>query len=392
MDSAPSSRLPLVISFLLGGLLVAVIFIGIAIRSPVAVDNTSAIAPLNVVSSQEELITETVKRAEPAVVSVIITKDLPKLTYRDVVPDNPFFRGFTFQVPQQNGTERREVGGGTAFFVTKDGLLMTNRHVVSDEKADYTILLNDGTRLPATVVARDTVNDVALLKVQGNNFTALPISRKDDIVLGQTAIAIGNALGEFRNTVSVGAISGLQRSIVASDAGGGSERLDQIIQTDAAINSGNSGGPLLSSQGEVIGMNTAVSSVGQNIGFALPARELRSVLESYQKNGRIVRAYMGVRYAPVTPELKAQKNLTVDTGVLVEGEQDQPGVLPDSPAQKAGIREGDIILEADGRKLGVDVSLQTIILGKAPGDALTVKVLRDGKEMTVTVRLEERKE
>lgn len=393
-DTVPSSRLPLILSFLSGGILVALLFIGLGDSSPASdTENTGALPPLPVISSQEQLITETVKRAEPAVVSVIITKDLPKLTYRDVVPDNPFFRGFVFQVPQQNGTEKREVGGGTAFFVTADGLLMTNRHVVSDDKAEYTILLNDGKKLPAQVVALDSVNDIALLKVEGTDFTALPIAAGDQVELGQTAIAIGNALGEFRNTVSVGAISGLQRSITAGDRGGSSERLDQILQTDAAINSGNSGGPLLASNGEVIGMNTAVSSVGQNISFALPARELRRVLTSYRKFGRIVRPYMGVRYMPVTPALKEQNNLSVDYGVLVtRGEYDEPAVLPDSPAHKAGLRENDIILEVDNTTLTLEVSLQQIIVNKAPGDSLQLKVLSGGKEKMMTVTLEERKE
>ncbi|MDD5102801.1 MAG: trypsin-like peptidase domain-containing protein [Candidatus Peribacteraceae bacterium] len=394
-------RFPLpqvLIAFLLGGVLVALVFVGMDGRIPSRSGSTGsgALAPLPVISSQEELITQTVRRADPAVVSVIITKDLPKLTqvYEDVLPDNPFFRGFSVQIPrlQQQGTEKREVGGGTAFFVSADGLLMTNKHVVSDEKAEYTILLNDGTRLSARVAALDPVNDIALLKVSGKDFTALPIAQNDDIQLGQTAITIGNALGEFRNTVSVGVVSGLQRSITAGDAGGGgSERLDQIIQTDAAINSGNSGGPLLSSNGEVIGMNTAVSSVGQNIGFALPARELRRVLSSYQKNGRIVRPFIGVRYAPVTPELKEKNKLTVDYGVLIlRGEQPADlAVMPGSPADKAGILENDIILEADGQKLTSGVSLQQIIVNKSVGDTITLRVLSKGKEKTVTVKLEE---
>ncbi len=354
---------------------------------------------------QEDEIVETVKRSEPAVVSVIITKDLPKLeVINEEVPfggdfpfgNDPFFRQFRIQIPQyrQNGTEKKEVGGGTAFFVSDDGLLMTNKHVVDDESAEYTVLLNDGTKVPAKVVGRDPGNDIALLKVDRKNQPFLTIASDDDLNLGQTAIAIGNALGEFRNTVSVGVISGLQRSITAGNMlGGDVEHLDQIIQTDAAINQGNSGGPLLNSHGAVIGMNTAVAGVGENIGFALPAKELRRVLESYRKHGRIVQVYLGVRYTPITKELKEKNKLSYDYGVLVSrGETPSDlAVIPGSPADKSGIQENDIILEVDGKKLTENVSLKQIISSKSAGDTLTLEVFSKGKEKTVTVTLEEMK-
>ncbi|HAI98681.1 TPA: hypothetical protein DCL30_04070 [Candidatus Peribacteria bacterium] len=369
--------------------------------------SSAAAAPIvrNQVMNQEEAIVQVVQEANPAVVSVIITKELPKMEqyFKSVpfgndfgFPNDPFFRQFNIQVPQyrQNGTEKQEVGGGTAFFVTADGLLMTNKHVVEDETADYTVLLNDGRKLGAKVVARDPVNDIALLQVTGSDFAPLSITQSDELHLGQTAIAIGNALGEFSNTVSVGVVSGLKRSITAGGMlGGSTERLDQIIQTDAAINQGNSGGPLLDSRGEVIGMNTAVASGGQNVGFALPAYELRRVLESYRKNGRIVTPYLGVRYMPITPELKQKNSLSYDYGVLViHGENaDDLAIVPGSPADKAGIEENDIILEADGQKLTSAVSLSNLIRVKAPGDTITLKIVHKGTEKTLTVTLEERK-
>lgn len=231
----------------------------------------------------ENRVIDTVRRSEPAVASVIVTEDIPKM---EIVRDERFL----FPRVRQNGTQRAEVGGGTAFFVSSDGLLMTNRHVVADESADYSVLLNDGRTLEARVVARDPENDVALLRVDGSDFPFLTIAEADDLRLGQTAIAIGNSLGEFRNTVSVGVVSGLQRSITAGNRFVGTERLDEIIQTDAAINEGNSGGPLLDSRGNVIGMNTAMANNGQNIGFALAARDLRYALDSYREHGDIVRA------------------------------------------------------------------------------------------------------
>ncbi len=348
-------------------------------------------------ASAEEAIIDAVATSDPAVVSVIITKDLPKIerVYEQVPMYGNRFPGDSFfSIPQfqQNGTEKREVGGGTAFFVTSDGLLMTNRHVVEDEQAEYTVLLNDGKRVPATVVGRDTTNDIALLKIDGSGYPFLTISSAEPR-LGQTAIAIGNALGEFRNTVSVGIVSGLRRSIVASGASS-PEHLDEILQTDAAINEGNSGGPLIGTSGEVIGMNTAVSSIGQNIGFALPASELSRVLANYRKNGRIVRTYIGVRYEVVTPELKDERKLPVDQGVLVAPGED-PGdvaVLPGSPAEKAGIKAGDLIVAIDGTKLTEDVSLLRLIQTKSPGETARLTVLRDGREMTLEVTVQEMKE
>ncbi len=342
-------------------------------------------------------VVRTVQAAEPAVVSVIISKDVPVIerSYRE--SGDPFLDQFGFQFPQyiERGTELREVGGGTAFFIREDGLLMTNRHVVSDEDAEYTVFLNDGRKLKATVVARDPSNDVALLKVDGSGFPFLRLSDAGEPALGQTVVAIGNALGEFRNTVSVGVVSGLQRSILAGGLlGEDTEELTSIIQTDAAINQGNSGGPLLDLHGNVIGMNTAVAGGAQNIAFAIPASDLMRSVKSYQQYGRIVRPSLGVRYAPVTPDVQKEKNLSVEYGALViKGDQNnEPAILPGSAADKAGIKEGDVILEADGKKLTPDVSLVSIVQRKLPGDTLTLKILRGGKETDVTVTLEEWKE
>lgn len=371
--------------------------------SGTAVSSSSSMPAADGTSPEDRIVT-VVAAAQPSVVSVIISKDLPVLEQRmQTLPFqdpfggyDPFFRQFQIQVPQiiRKGTQKQEVGGGTAFFVTGDGLLLTNKHVVDDPKAEYTVLLNDGRKLPATVAGIDPANDIALLKVQGTGFTPLAVAQNDDLRLGQTAIAIGNALGEFRNTVSVGVVSGLQRSITAGGGmGGDTERLDQIIQTDAAINRGNSGGPLLDSRGAVIGMSTAVADNAQNIGFAIPAAELRRVLTGFQKNGRIITPYMGVRYAPLTDDLRSKNHITQEYGVLVgSGENSSdPAIMPGSPAEKAGLKDGDVILSIDGRKLTADVSLAHIIQTKAPGDVVTLEVLRDGKTMQVRVTLEERK-
>lgn len=337
----------------------------------------------------EAAIVKAVKLAEPAVVSVIVTKDLPVFRY---VQGDQFFSPIR---RVQEGTQRREIGGGTAFFVSKDGLLLTNKHVVDDPSADYTVLLNDGRQLPVTIAAQDPINDIALLKVDEDNVPFLTLQESDEISLGQTAIAIGNSLAEFRNTVSVGVVSGLQRSILATNAGSRqTEQLESIVQTDAAINAGNSGGPLLNSRGEVIGMNTAVASLGQNIGFALPVSQLRRVLQSYEEFGRIVRPFIGVRYTVITPELKKKNNLNVDDGLLItQGETPEDlAIVPGSPADKVGLRQNDIIVSVDGEPVGRDHSLSGIVQRHKPGEVLTLVILRGNEKQTVSVTLEELKE
>lgn len=339
---------------------------------------------------EESPIIDVVHRSEPAVASVIISKDLPVIEryYEEV----PFGNGDTsIRLPRvrQRGTELQEVGGGTAFFVTEDGLMLTNKHVVSDTDATYTVILNDGRTLEAQVVARDFLTDIALLKVPGSSYPFLELSANDEPILGQSVVAIGNALAEFRNTVSVGVISGLQRTITAGNPAEGTlERLSHIIQTDAVINEGNSGGPLLDLTGQVIGMNTAVASQAQNIGFAIPVGDLRRVVESYREYGRIVRPYLGVRYSILTEDLAREYDLSYDYGVIISGGEEAP-VIPDSPAADAGLQEGDLILEADGRKLTPDVALGDIIQRKKPGDILRLRVIRGEQELNLFIELEE---
>jgi serine protease Do len=332
----------------------------------------------------------------------VITKDVPILErYFDEAPGggpfddffgNDFFSPFQFRTPQlrQRGTEKREIGGGSGFLVTADGMVITNRHVVSQTDVEYTVFTNDGTKYAAQVLARDPVNDIAVLDIDGQDLPFLEFGNSDNLQVGQTVIAIGNALSEFRNTVSVGVISGLSRSIRAGNGLGQSEQLEEVIQTDAAINPGNSGGPLLDLQGQVIGVNVAVALGSENIGFALPAGLVTSVVESVKESGTIVRPYLGVRYIPVTPALKERNLLSVDFGVLVtRGETPQDlAVIPGSPADKAGLKEGDIILEADGTRLDENTSLAAFVRKKQVGDVVTLKVLQQGQEKTVDVTLE----
>lgn len=240
--------------------------------------------------SYEEAVVAAVERATPSVVSVIISKDLPII---ERCPYNPFsdfppelqelfgdqFGGIQFYRPCRRGSVLREVGGGSGFVISADGLLLTNKHVVADTEASYTVLTNDGKRYPARVLYRDPVQDLAVLDIDANGLVPATLGDSDAVKLGQTAIAIGNALGEFRNTVSVGVVSGLSRDVVARSSTSGEEvRIEGLIQTDAAINQGNSGGPLLNLRGEVIGVNTAMVQGAENIGFAIPVNKAKEAI------------------------------------------------------------------------------------------------------------------
>ncbi|MEK7080953.1 MAG: trypsin-like peptidase domain-containing protein [Patescibacteria group bacterium] len=346
---------------------------------------------------------DAVKKTNPAVISIIISQQVPKYeAYIDPnQQQNPFgdlFPGFNFNIPQyqyrQNGTEKKEIGGGSGFFVSSDGLIVTNKHVVDQKNAEYTVFTNDGKKHIAKVVARDPVLDIALIKIEGSGFPYLALGDSDPLQVGQSVIAIGNALGEFRNTVSVGVISGLARSITAGDSSGKAEILDHVIQTDAAINPGNSGGPLLNLRGEVIGVNVAIVQGSQNISFALPINSVKGAIESVKKTGKIVRPYLGIRYVTVNAEMKDKNNLTVDYGVLVKAgtTTNELAVVPGSPADKAGIVENDIILEVDGVKLDDKTSLSSIIREKIIGQVINLKILHRGAEKNVLVTLEAAKD
>lgn len=351
--------------------------------------------------SQESFVVDAVKKTNPAVVSIIITQDVPKYeTYIDPnQQQNPFgdlFPDFFFNVPQyrQNGTEKKEIGGGSGFLVTSDGLIVTNKHVVDQKNAEYTVFTNDGKKHTAKVIARDPVLDIALIKIEGSNFPYLSLGNSDSLQVGQSVIAIGNALAEYRNTVSVGVVSGLARSVTAGDASGKTELLDHVIQTDAAINPGNSGGPLLNLSGQVIGVNVAIAQGSQNIGFALPINSIKSAIESVKNTGKIVRPYLGIRYVAINAEMKDKNNLSVDYGVLVKAGQNQNelAVVPGSPADKAGIVENDIILEVDGTKLDDKTTLASLIRQKNIGNVITLKILHKGIEKNVQVTLEAAKD
>ncbi len=352
-------------------------------------------------ASEEDRVIGVVDSSVKPVVSIVITKQLPVYEQLNGPISDPFVCQFfgqdvcqQFQQPslKQKGVQEQEVGAGTGFFIRNDGLIITNKHVVERDDVSYTVLTNTGKKYPAKVLARDPVNDLALVKIDGLNFPVLPLGDSSQVKLGQTVIAIGNALGQFSNTVSKGIISGLSRSVVAEGSIAGPETLTGVIQTDAAINPGNSGGPLLNLSGQVIGINTAVAGGAQSIGFALPINIAKHIVDQYYIKGKITYPYIGVRYMIITPEFAKSQNLPLDYGALiVRGRNPQDlSITPGSPADKAGLRENDIILEFNGQKITLDNPLDKMINGLSIGDQVTIKVYSKGETKTLTLTLAER--
>jgi len=333
------------------------------------------------IEDHESRIIDIVNSADPAVVSIALNIET------DESDRVLFFEEFGFDMPSVFEDDTRESGSG--FIVSPDGFIVTNRHVVIDEDQEYTILTDDGENFSAEVLARDHIFDIAILKIESeSDLPYLKFSVSEDVQVGQTAIAIGNALGEFRNTVSVGVVSGLSRSIFARDMRGSGEFLDEVIQTDAALNPGNSGGPLLDINGEVIGVNTALAFGSQNIGFSIPAHLVSPIVRSVIEEGRIIRAFLGIRYASIDRMVQAREDLSVDYGVLVvTGPSGEPAITPDSPAEEIGLESGDIILEIDGERLEESYSLAHIIRRKDVGEEITLKVLRGEEEFILNTTL-----
>ena len=355
---------------------------------PVSGGSTKITMPAEIIRSNGTVV-DAVKIAKPAVVSVIVSKNVP--TYNVTYQQQDLSPGISIQSPiyTPNGTEKKEVGSGSGFIISANGLIVTNRHVVVDKDAMYDFLLNNGKKYSAKVLARDSALDVAILKIEVTDLPHLSFADSDALEVGQSVIAIGNALGEFKNSVSVGVVSGLSRSIVAGDNAGMSELLDKVIQTDAAINPGNSGGPLLNLAGQVVGINVATVIGSSSVGFSIPINSVKSIINSVIKTGIIVRPYVGIRYIAITPEIKSKLTLPVDYGILIEkgDAASDVAVIPGSPADKAGIVEGDIILEVNSQKIHSD--LASVIRGKKVGDSILCKVLSGGTEKSVTIKLEQ---
>jgi serine protease Do len=371
--------------------IVIVLGFGLAETGPQPPENNQPVAPVQnektvAATSSNSAVVDVVEAAKPSVVSIVVSKEIPQI-------ERYFQEGpFGIRIPQQGitGYKRQQVGSGSGFFVSSDGLIVTNRHVVSDTEASYSAVTNDGKTLDLEVVDRDPTLDIAVLKAKNSttSYPALPFGDSSKLRSGQKVIAIGNALGEFQNSVSTGVVSGLSRSIIAGRMSGNTERLEQVIQTDAAVNPGNSGGPLLNQAGQVVGVNVAIAQGSENVSFALPADVVQSVVESVKKEGEMVRPFLGVRYTAVTEEIAQNRDLQVERGALVVGDATAPAVQPGSPADNAGIRPGDVLLTFNGTKIGEDSSLQSLVRSAQVEEAVDITLLRDGERITVSATLQ----
>jgi len=346
-------------------------------------------------------IVQMVKKILPAMVSITSSKYLLAKTHS---PVSGLFKRKQKSLPglRQNylvplSKKRKiEIGSGSGFIVSENGVIFTNRHVIEDPKSEYLVILQNGEKIKPEILAKDPLNDAAILKIEKSGLPTVELGDSSKIELGEEVIAIGNALGLFQNTVSRGVISGLSRAITAQSSFDQKIRkLRGLIQTDAAINPGNSGGPLVNRQGQVIGINAAMVMGAENIGFALPINNVKKDLSDLKKYGRIRQPFLGLRYVFIDKELKEKFNLPTEQGALVIPEPGPQGfreaVLPGSPARKAGVKEGDIILEINGRTISKNVEIEEILQSIEVGEKIILKIIRNNKEKTLKAVLGEKK-
>lgn len=327
---------------------------------------------------EESVVIEAIEKALPSVVTIGITKTETSGGFFEINPFDPFtpFK----RIPGQERQIERNIASG--FIISSNGLIVTNKHVVSDRQASYKVLTDDDKEYQVIDISRDPLNDLAILKIDAKGLKPLKLGNSSSLKLGQLVIAIGTPL-EFRNTVTAGIISGLGRGITAgSPFEGYVEQLDNVIQTDAAINPGNSGGPLINSSGEVIGVNTAVSAGSENIGFAIPINIVKDLIDNFKASGgKIERPFIGIRYQMIDKTTAVLNDLP-EGAFIVE-------IIGGSPAKIAGLQKEDVIIEFDGRRIKGDdlTTLQKLIAEKKVGQRVSVKIFRDGQEKELTVTL-----
>ncbi|HEX8182006.1 MAG TPA: trypsin-like peptidase domain-containing protein [Candidatus Saccharimonadales bacterium] len=355
-------------------------WLGASGRQDTAMLNGTTASQRNLAASESQLISSIAKTVGPSVVSVNV------VSTTSAGPTD--FFGFS-------APPRSQEAAGTGIIISSDGLIITNRHVVPAGLTSVSVTLSDGTEFEDVKVVGRTGEsdslDIAFLKIsdtKGQKLVPAEIGDSGKVQVGDIVVAIGNALGQFNNTVTSGIISGFGRSVQAGDESGSSvENLNDLFQTDAAINQGNSGGPLVNSSGQVIGINTAVSGQGQNIGFAIPINDVNGLIKQVLKNGTFERSYLGVRYIPLTPGAARELDLDVTSGAYIAPAEEggQPSIIEGSPADKAGLKEKDIITAVDGTKLDQSRNLTSLVGRKAVGETTKLTVIRDGKTISVNV-------
>lgn len=320
------------------------------------------------VVQESSAVIDVAKKVSPAVVSI---------TTQSVTPGI-----FGFGATQSEAA-------GTGMIITSDGLILTNNHVISGSTS-VTVFTSDGKQYKGTVVAANANSDYAFVRINAKNLPTVAIGDSGSVQVGEKVVAIGNALGQFQNTVTEGIISGKGRPVQAADSGSSTaESLTDLFQTDAAINEGNSGGPLVNLDGQVIGIDTAIASNAQSIGFAIPINEVKNAINSVKNKGTIEQPYLGVRYIQITSDFASANNLPVSNGAYVTGSGNSLAVVPGSPAEKAGVKDGDIITKIDGKTLNSNNSLTSIVSQHKVGDTITLTILRGGKTLTVKAKLDQ---
>lgn len=353
-------------------------FLGSRYGGNSSLSNASTSVKQQYISSEGQLIADIAKNVGASVVSINTTAES---TTQD-------FFGFNTPISQQSA--------GTGFIITSDGIIITNRHVVPEGTTNVSVTMADGTRFrDVEVIGRTSSSspiDIAFLKIKdlnGKKLTPVTLGDSSKVQVGDKVVAIGNALGQFQNTVTSGIISGYGRDVTASDqTGASSENLTDLFQTDAAINEGNSGGPLVNLSGQVIGVNTAVAGNAQNIGFSIPINDVKGLINSVLSKGRLEQAFLGVRYVSLTPDIAYQYNLSVDHGAyVVPTTGGQSSVVPGSPAAAAGLKEKDIITKVNDIKIDEKTNLTGALSHFQPGDKVSLTIVRAGKTIHVNVTL-----
>ncbi len=341
-----------------------------------------------ILGSEGSVVSNIAKNVGQSVVSVDVTSQATSSTPSI---DNLFGFGGS-----QDQTQTQE-DAGTGIILTSSGLIITNRHVIPDGTTSVSVTLSDGTIYNnVQVVGRTADNDsldIAFLQIQNTNGKTLVPAQLGDssqMQVGDQVVAIGNALGQFQNTVTSGIISGYGRSVQASDStGASSENLDDLFQTDAAINEGNSGGPLVNLDGQVIGINTAIASSAENIGFAIPINEVSGIIKNFESTGKLEQPYLGIIYIPITADVASQYNLNVSNGAYIptETQAGQSTVISGSPAANAGLQPGDIITNINGTPINATNDLTSLLDQQSVGSSVSLTVIRGGKTMNINVTL-----
>lgn len=345
--------------------------------------NGTAIADEFRLDDQEATI-RAIKKVKPAVVSIVI------YDYDSVVEIETV--GGEIKTPKKRIEKQR----GTGFIISNAGYILTNKHVVSGvnkKTAEYRVILNSGKEYYAQFIADDPIFDLAVLKIFDKNLPSVELGDSNKLEVGTTVLAIGNALGRYENSVTKGIVSALDRSVAASDGSGTFEQLDNVIQTDAKINRGNSGGPLVDLYGRIIGINTATEESGSLIGFAIPINDAKVTINSIIKNGKISRPFLGIQYVMLTPQIAIDNKLKRESGAWITSDLERGGqpVIPGSPAEKVGLMPGDIIYEVDTIKIEGRTTLLSVVQRFQPGKKIGLKILRGDKIIVRIVELGEMK-